>query len=110
MDRRSRYARCFAVTDDEGRQFLSPRDPFEFRKLDDTTTHVVRRGDTLWGLAALHYEPLGDRVNSAALLWWVIADFQPQPIHDPFATLPDGMVLMIPSARVVSERILARGR
>jgi len=86
--------------------FLTDREPFLFRVLDDSTEHLVRRGDTLYSLAGAYYHgffrPSG--------LWWVIADFQPQPVHDPTITLTPGSVMIIPSPRTVQEQIFTSQR
>jgi LysM repeat protein len=71
--------------------------------------YVVSEGDTLHGIAAKFYPSLGvlPRI-SAANLWWVIADFQPNPIHDPTIKLVAGQRLIIPSTRTVVNDILRR--
>lgn len=93
-------------TGDE-RLFLSDRTPFRYIDLEDNRVHTVREGDTLHRLAALYFVQLGELpFISAANLWWVIADFQPVPIHDPTVQLVKGEKLVIPSVRTVSERIL----
>lgn len=89
------------------RLFLSDRVPFHYVDLPDNRVHTVRRGDTLHTLASKYFAPLGELpIVSAATLWWVIADFQPQPIHDPTVQLVEGQQLLIPSVRTVQERIL----
>jgi|GEM_PF-920589 len=92
-----------------GRQelFLSDRRQFRYLDLPDNRVHTVREGDTLHRLAGLYFAPLGRLpFVSAANLWWVIADFQPVPIHDPTVQLTRGEKLIIPSVRTVSERVL----
>lgn len=87
--------------------FLSDRVPFRYVDLPDNRVHTVREGDTLHRLAALYFAPLGRLpIVSAANLWWVIADFQPTPIHDPTVQLTRGEKLIIPSVRTVTERVL----
>jgi hypothetical protein len=66
----------------------------------------VVQGDTLWGLAGRYFAPL----NRACGYWWVIADFQPDPIIDPTLGLEEGRVLFIPSRRVLTDVILAQAR
>lgn len=104
----SRHSFTSAQQDAVGRLFLSDRVPLRFENRPDNASHVVRAGDTLWRLAAKFYAPLGrlpDR--SAALLYWIIADFQPTPIHDPTVRLAEGTVLIIPSISTVLSRVLA---
>ncbi len=99
--RYSRYSYCITVPDDEGKLFLTERVPFRFRPLQDTTQYSVKEGDSLQALAAREYAGL----PRPAGLWWIIADFQPEPIFDPTVVLAAGQVLYIPSLRVVQEQV-----
>lgn len=85
---------------------LTDRQPFLYRNLADTRRHIVRKGDTLWTLAARYLRG----IERPAGLWWVIADFQPDPIHDPTIDLTEGRVLHIPSVRTVLELIFSENR
>jgi hypothetical protein len=102
----SRFAFCTAALDDEQRLLLTEREPFRFRAFPDSRHHVVQEGDTLFTLAGRYFAPL----PRACGLWWVIADFQPDPIHDPTLALELGRALVIPSARVVTEEIFSESR
>lgn len=102
----SRHAHTFATDDGAGRAFLAPRERFTFRELDDNVVHTVKEGDTLWNIAARLYARLSNGVWSAANLYYVICDFQPQPIHDPTVKLVPGQQLVAPSERVVRDRVL----
>lgn len=102
----SRYTFCTAQKDDAGRSFLSERIPYGYRALPDNRTHIVKQGDTLWTLAGRYFQPM----ERASGFWWVIADFQPDPIFDPTLKLEPGRVLYIPSVRTLLERILAESR
>lgn len=102
----SRHAFCTAQEDSNGKLFLSEREPFRYKDFPDNTTHIVGQGDTLWHLAAKYYAPL----DRAAGLWWVIADFQPDPIFDPTLDLPEGQPIIIPSLRTVLETIFSEDR
>ena len=104
--RYSRFMFTTAVTDEAGRLYLTERTPFRFRPLVDTKQHTVKQGDSLWMLAARHYKGL----PRPAGLWWVIADFQPEPIIDPTLLLQPGQVLFIPALRVVQEQIFNEAR
>jgi hypothetical protein len=95
-----------AVQDDEGRLVLTDREPFRFRSLPDNRQHVVKEGETIFSLAGRYFAPL----PRPAGLWWVIADFQPDPIHDPTIALEPGRVLVIPSVRTVQEEIFSERR
>lgn len=102
----SRYMHSVARTDDAQRSWLTERVPFRYRPLADTGQHSVVEGDTLFALAARQYRGL----PRPAGLWWVIADFQPEPIVDPTIRLRAGQVLFIPSLRVVQEQVFNEAR
>jgi hypothetical protein len=102
----SRYAFSAAVLDDAGRLLLTEREPFRFCSFPDNRQHVVQQGDTLFSLAGRYFAPL----PRPSGLWWVIADFQPEPIHDPTLALDLGRVVFIPSVRVITEEVFAEAR
>ena len=81
--------------------WLTDRIPFSFQQRADNRFHVVQSGDSLFSLAGKYFRPY----PRAAGLWWVIADFQPQRIHDPTIELTVGFVMVIPSRRVLEEEI-----
>jgi hypothetical protein len=86
--------------------FLTDRERFVFRELPDTRTHIAREGDTLFTLAHRFFRGL-DRPSG---FWWIIADFQPDPIHDPTISIGLGRTLFIPSLRTVTEEIFSEKR
>jgi Tfp pilus assembly protein FimV len=102
----SRYSFVEGRVDADGRSFLTDRVPFRYRAFSDNRRHIVSQGDTLWSLAGRYFAPL-ERPSG---LWWAIADFQPQPIHDPTIQLIAGATLVIPSVRTVTEEILGERR
>jgi hypothetical protein len=102
----SRHAFSAAVLDDAGRLLLTEREPFRFRSFPDNRQHVVQQGDTLFSLAGRYFAPL----PRPSGLWWVIADFQPEPVHDPTLALDLGRVVFIPSVRVITEEVFAEAR
>lgn len=85
---------------------LTDREPFLFQDLADNRVHIVGEGDTLFGLAARYFAGY----DSAANLWWIIADFQPDPIQDPTIRLVPGQKLVIPSMRTLQERVFSPKR
>ncbi len=102
----SRHSFSAAVLDDAGRLLLTEREPYRFRALADTRQHVVQQGETLFTLAGRYFAPLPRPTG----LWWVIADFQPEPIHDPTLALDLGRLLFVVSVRVITEEIFSEAR
>ena len=104
--RMSRHTFTLGVTDEDDRLTLTDRVPFRFVERADTRQHRVGEGDTLQTLAGRYLAPL----PNACRLWWVIADFQPEPIHDPTIAVAPGTVLHIPSVRTVLEEVFSEER
>lgn len=102
----SRHSFTLGVCDELGRRFLTEREPYRFRQHADTRVHVVAQGDTLENLAGRYFAPL----PRACGFWWVIADFQVQPIIDPTLELEVGRHLFVPSLRVLTDVILSEQR
>jgi len=88
------------------RLYLTRRERFFYRKLDDNITHTVVGGETLQSIASRYFSPM----KRPAGLWWVVADFQPEPIHDPTLALVEGQTLFVPSLRTLNEEILSEAR
>lgn len=100
----SRHGFCLAVNDTAtpDQLQLTERVPYGFQAFPDNIQHVVAVGDTLWSLASYYFEGVSSR---PALLWWVIADFQPDPIIDPTIALVIGTTLIIPSERTLTDEV-----
>lgn len=102
----SRHTFTTQVTRADGYVYLTDREKFTYAPYRDNVSHTVTEGETLWTLAATYYAELSDPpAFSAASLWWVIADFQPQPIHDPTVQFLVGETLIIPSLATVRNRV-----
>lgn len=104
--RQSRHTFTRAILDDSGHLVLTEPEPFRFRQLDDNSLHIVKDGESLFSLAGLYFRPFPRGCG----LWWIIADFQPDPIHDPTRKLRAGTLLVIPSVRTVAEEIFGENR
>lgn len=106
----SRYSRhrfsSGVLDDDDGRLMLTDPEPFEYQDRIDNVLHTVVQGENLWTIAGRYYAS----IPRGCGLWWVIADFQKIPIHDPTIALSEGTVLVIPSVRTVLEEILNDNR
>lgn len=101
--RNSRHELTTAIMDPAGRRYLTERVPFRYTERTDNVRHTVAAGDSLFTLAGRYYSGFTDRPSG---FWWVIADYQPDPILDPTLVLEEGRVLFIPSERVLREEIL----
>ncbi len=102
----SRFLFCQGLTDANGNVFLSERVPFRYVKAPDNRTHTVVEGDTLFHLAHTYFAPL----VRPSQYFWVIADFQPEPILDASLKLDNGRILIVPSVRMLVEEILNESR
>jgi hypothetical protein len=67
------------------------------------TLHKVQLGDTLMNLAQFYFKGFPD----PARLWWIIADYQPEPINDPTIVLTPGSVVVIPPQNVVQDWLMS---
>jgi len=102
----SRHSFALGLRDGLAQLFLTEREPYRFREHTDTRIHVVAQGDTLFDLAGRYFAPL----PRACGFWWVLADFQPDPIVDPTLELEAGRRLFVPSLRVLTDVILSEQR
>ena len=103
---KSRHLWCLALTDEDGKRFLTTPEPFGYVPYQDNRVHVVTSGDTLWSLASKYFSGM----PSASLLYWVIADFQPTPILDPTLQLSIGTTVFVPSINTVTNVIFSSAR
>lgn len=94
---------------ESSRLILTDRKPFRYRRLPGNIQHTAVEGDTYHHLAARFYAGIATPgVTSASQLWWVIADFQPSPVHDPTIAIAPGTVIVIPSMDTLLSTILNR--
>jgi hypothetical protein len=96
----SRYLFCKGMRDDDGKLYLTEREPFRYQPFPDNRIHTVVEGDTWFNLAGRYFAPL----ERACGYWWVIADFQPEESFqiDPTISLQNGALIHIPPTRVIT--------
>jgi len=100
--RNSRYAACKAARDELGRRYLFDRQPYRYQSHADNLVHPVVQGDSLWSLAGHYFAPL----PRPSGLWWILADFQPEPVVDPLTPLwQDRHHIIVPPLRVVTALV-----
>ncbi|MBK6845555.1 MAG: hypothetical protein IPG88_25275 [Gemmatimonadetes bacterium] len=85
---------------------LTEREPTAFASTRTRASTSSHRGDMLFDLAGRYFAPL----RWACGFWWVLADFQPDPIVDPTLELEVGRRLFVPSLRVLTDVILSEQR
>jgi len=103
----SRYLFCWGLKDQQtGRVGLSEREPFGYQDLPDNRYYTVAHGDTLFTIAERAFPSF----PRACGLYWVIADFQPEPILDATLELEVGLELVIPSETTVRTMIFDERR
>ena len=104
----SRHIFTQGIRDQFGHLILTKAEPFRFVDLIDNEFHEVGRGDSLQTLAARKYRRIDP--DRACGLWWIIADFQQPPIHDPTIQLSEGSTIVLPSVRTVIENVFDERR
>lgn len=102
----SRHTFSSGIKDEDDNLILEDPKVFEYRELPDNQLHLVQQGDTLAGLAGRYFSEL----PRAAGFFWVIAWFQPDPIHDPTIALAPGSKLVIPSVSTLRRMIFGAER
>jgi hypothetical protein len=103
----SRHTFTSAVLDDEERLYLTTREPYRYLAFQDNLQHVVRQGESLETIANRYYQGFTDNPSR---LWWVLADFQPEPIIDPTLELEPGSIIVVPSVRTLVEEVFSELR
>lgn len=102
----SRYLFCQGIVDADGKLYLTDREPFRFVTRSDNRFHTVQEGDTFYSIAFQYFAPL-PRPDQ---FFWVIADFQPEPIVDVTVAPAKGSTIVVPSVRCLVEEILNESR
>ena len=91
-----RYLFCIETTDENGNLILSKRIPFRYQKFGDNVVHTCLEGESVNDIAQIFYGKIyGHR--EARNMFWIICDFQPQPILDCTLTMEAGQKIIVPS-------------
>lgn len=102
----SRYRYVTELEDSDGTHYLDEREPFRYRAEPDNRIHIANEGDTWWGLAGIYF-PTYQR---ACGLWWLICEYQPEPVIDPTIAIEPGATIVIPSERIVRTEVFSEER
>lgn len=106
MDENSRYRYCTVLNlgDANHTVYLDEREPFRFRDEPDNKHHTARDGDTWWGIAWKFFRSF----RNPALMYWLLCEYQPEPIIDPTIKIAAGTDIVIPSDRVIRNYVFNR--
>lgn len=106
----SRYFQSRGKRTEDGVVYLAEPNELDPKELFDGSedTHIVEEGESLQGIAARYWTTGDERPNDPGpeSWWWIIA--QLNDIMDATLTVEPGTVLLVPSLRIVKERILNR--
>lgn len=101
----SRYRYCTVLTDSDGvTKYLDEREPFRFRDESDNRFYVAKEGDTWWGIAWRFFPSFPNK----SLLWWLICEYQPEPVVDPTIKIAAGTQIAVPSERLLRNYVFNR--
>jgi hypothetical protein len=112
----SPYRYSTEQADADGIHFTSEREPFTYEDLADNNPHRVVDGDTWHSLAYDYFHPItipneqGVEIDVSSQLGWIIRDFQPVPVLDPYIKLVAGELIIIPSRRTVLNKVFDSDR
>lgn len=104
----SRHKHDDLIKGDSGRTsglvFTATRPKFHYTGDTGEIPYVVEAGDSLATLAARYFGGMG--LSLPSLLYWAIADFQPEPLLDPTIDLTPGTIVYIPSAATLQAWLM----
>jgi len=104
----SRYRYCTVLEkDDENRtKYFDEREPFRFVDETDNRIHLAVDGDTWWGLCHRYFPSIPRKAG----LFWLLCEFQPEPVIDPTLCIKAGTRILIPSERLVRTKVFSKER
>lgn len=87
-------------TKDDGTVHLSLPERIPYIERDDNDLYVCTGGETLLDIALMAYRSY---YESPVDHWQILQQYQEDPILDPSALLPRGLVLVLPSPDFIEE-------
>lgn len=107
----SRYRYCTILDHGDlggtpGVKLFDEREPYRFQDESDNRFHNAVEGDTWWGLAWKYFPSFQNK----AQLWFLLCEFQPEPVIDPTIVIVAGTQIVIPSERLVRTQVFNRER
>ncbi|MEN6368466.1 MAG: hypothetical protein ABFD77_02070 [Thermotogota bacterium] len=104
MDQYSRYRFCTMLGGNGEIAYLDEREPFRYRDEPDNTFYTAKDGDTWWGLAWKFFSGFPNK----ALLYFLLCEFQPEPVVDPTIRIEAGRQIAIPSERIIRTKVYSK--
>lgn len=101
LDRYSPYRYSYELEDEDGNMYTTEMEPYEYENLPDNIPHKCIDGDTWYNIAGKYWSTLPD----SGALGRLIADFQPEPVVDPYIKLKPGQIVIVPSLNTLQTRI-----
>jgi len=98
----TRYDDAYIIKDINGNDIVVPRAFFRYKEIDDNIIHIAKDNESLWEIATQYYS---DVLQNPSLHYWIIADYQPEPILDPTQTMVQGRTIYVPSIRTIETLI-----
>lgn len=103
---RYRYCTVLSAADSHETKYLDEREPFRFQDETDNRFYTAVDGDTWWGLCHKFFPSFPRKAG----LWWLLCEFQPEPVIDPTLAIQPGTQIVIPSERLVRTQVFNRER
>jgi len=102
ITRYSVYRNSLERTDEDGNLYTTDAEPFLYVDLPDNSEHIVSDGEQWWDIAHIYWHP----IPQAKSYWRFIAEFQPEPVTDPFIPPKKGTTVYVPSKDTFEKKIL----
>lgn len=96
----SRYLFCIEYEDENENLALSRRVPYRYKEFDDNIVHDAIEGEMVHDIAQSYYGEIYNE-REARNMFWIICDFQPDPIIDCTLIMKAGQKIIVPSPRAV---------